>query len=298
MSLRTIEYLFGGSAGLFWPGVIAAMAVAVVAGVLSPLVVLRRLSFVGQGVSHAGFAGLGFALVLTWLTGGAVGGAGGWGLISAMVLVTSLAAGVLMARLWDRGERGDTAIGVVMVGGMALGFVLMRVSAARVTALTGQRPPELESVLFGSVVSVGWWDALGVGVVCAVSMVWAWWYRRAVLMWAVDEEGAQAFGVRTDRVRLLVMVLLSLVVVAAVRVAGVVLASAVLVLPGAAALRRSQRLSSVLMWSVGLSVGAVVVGGVMAFEFDVPPGPTVVLAGVLIWTVSMVLTPQSSAPGG
>ena len=292
MSLNTLDYLFGPSGWLYWPGVVAAMAVALTAGLLSPLVVHRKLSFVGQGVSHAGFAGLGLVLLVTWLSGGAMHGPG---LTAVVLLVTSLAAGALMARLSQhttRGSRqaggGDTAIGVVMVAGMAIGFVLTRLAAEPVTRLTGQRPPDLESVLFGSVVAVSWLDAWVTVVVCTLVATVTWWYRRRIVLWAVDEEGARALGVRTSHVQLLVMLLLSVVVVLAVRVAGVVLAAAVLVLPGAAAVRLSHRYAAVVITSVALSAIAVIVGGVSAFELDLPPGPMIVLAGVLVWMLACI----------
>ncbi len=298
MTVRTFEYLFGPTASVFWPGVIAAVAVALAAGLLSPLVVVRRLAFVGQGVSHAAFAGLGLALVVTWATGGAVAGAG---LTSAMLMLVSLGAGALMARLSSSapgtnavGSSGDTAIGVVMVAGMAIGFLLTRLAAGPVRELTGRTPPDLESVMFGSVVSVSWLDAWLTVVVCAAVVLAAWWHRRAIVLWAIDEEGAEAFGVRTSRVRLLTMLLLSVLVVMAVRVAGVVLATAVLVLPGAAALRCSRQFSGVLVWSVALSVGAVAMGGIAAFELDLPPGPAIVLAGVVLWMLAASVARLSS----
>lgn len=283
--VNTIDYLFGSVAGVFWPGVIASLLIALAAGLLSPLVVLRRLSFVGQGVSHAGFAGLGMALVITLLTNGALHGPL---LTTGSLVVLSLGAGWLIASVSGSGrEQGDTAIGVVMVTSMALGFVLTRLCAEPVTRLTGRRPPDLESVLFGSVVSVGWTDAFIAAGVCTLVVLAVWMYRRSILFWAMDEEGAASFGVRTDRTRLLVLMLLSLLVVLAVRVAGVVLATAVLVLPGAAALRLSSRLSGVLVWSVALSLASVVGGSVLAYEADLPPGPAFVLVGAALWAGSL-----------
>jgi zinc transport system permease protein len=283
--VNTIDYLFGSFASVFWPGVIASLLIAVAAGLLSPLVVLRRLSFVGQGVSHAGFAGLGMALVITLLTNGALHGPL---LTTGSLVVLSLGAGWLIASVSGSGrEQGDTAIGVVMVTSMALGFVLTRLCAEPVTRLTGRRPPDLESVLFGSVVSVGWTDAIIAAGVCLLVVLVVWMHRRSILFWAMDEEGAASFGVRTDRTRLLVLMLLSLLVVLAVRVAGVVLATAVLVLPGAAALRLSSRLSPVLVWSVALSLASVVGGSVLAYEADLPPGPAFVLVGAALWAGSL-----------
>jgi len=284
--VTTFHQLFGPMGAVFWPGVIASLLIALAAGLLSPLVVLRRLSFVGQGVSHAGFAGLGLALVITWLTRGSLHGPL---LTNGALVVISLGAGWLIAVVSTRGrEQGDTAIGVVMVTAMALGFVLTRLAAEPVTRLTGERPPDLESVLFGSVVSVGWVDASIAAAVSALIVGLLWWYRRPILFWAMDEEGAASFGVNTDRMRLLVLMLLSLLVVLAVRVAGVVLATAVLVLPGAAALRLSAQLGNVLACSVVLSLAAVLGGMVLAFELDLQPGPAFVLVGAALWAGSLM----------
>ena len=62
--MKTIEYLFGPNSSLFWPGVIAGLAMAMMCSVLSVLVVLKRLAFIGQGISHAAFGGIGLAAVL------------------------------------------------------------------------------------------------------------------------------------------------------------------------------------------------------------------------------------------
>jgi zinc transport system permease protein len=104
-----------------------------------------------------------------------------------------------------------------MVTAMALGFALTRMATEPVMRLTGQRPHDLESVLFGSVVSVGGVDASIAAAVCALIIRLLWWYRRPILFWVMDEEGAASFGVNTDRLRLLVLILLNMLVVLAFR---------------------------------------------------------------------------------
>jgi len=134
------------------------------------------------------------------------------------------------------------------------------------------------------VVWVGWTDAalaLGVG---ALVLGAAWWWRRAILFWAFDEPASEAFGVRTGVAKRVLLVLLALMVVLVMRLAGVVLATALLVLPGAIALRMSDRLRTVGVIAVIAGVVGVLGGLVLSFELDWQTGPSIVLvlAGVYV----------------
>lgn len=264
---------------LFGPAVIAALAVAVQCGVLSVFVVLRRLAFVGHGVSHAAFGGVGVAAVLGFASG--MAGATTW-VVAAFCVGTALLIGVVAARSNRAGRptvgalRDDTVIGITLVGAMALGAVLLHLRAR--SGVPGS--PSVVDTLFGSVLGVRRPDAwvawiVGLGVVAAVV-----YWRRPLLLWAFDEPGARSMGVRTTGVRLLLMTLLGLSIVVSMRLAGVLLVTALLVLPGAIALRLTDRLGPAFALSTGASVLGVAGGVLVAFEFDLPPGPSVV--GVLI----------------
>src|SRR6185436_17351355 len=118
-------------ASLYWPGVIAGLAMALMCSVLSVLVVLKRLAFIGQGISHAAFGGIGLAAVLG-LTA-AVGKAAPMHGVPqfAIVLVFCLGAALLIGLISQRGNgeagtHADTAIGIVLVGSMALGAILLK----------------------------------------------------------------------------------------------------------------------------------------------------------------------------
>lgn len=279
--MRTIEYLTQDP-GIFLPPVLTALGVALLGGMLSMLVVLRRLAFVGQGVSHAAFGGVGLALML-----------GLWGSVfrepwMQVAVVVGFCIGATLWISWasrnrgsaDRGgghDRSDAAIGIALAVSMALGFVLHR-SASMEYGRRGFPPvPALESVLFGSVTQVGWWEAgatLGLVLVTAAVL---WWTRRPMLFWAFDPAGAEGFGVPTQRMRLVLLLLLTLATVMTTRVAGVVLATAVLVMPGAIALGLSRRLGVVQLLAVVVSAAGALGGMVLAFEADRQPGPMIVL---------------------
>ncbi|MBL8963235.1 MAG: metal ABC transporter permease [Phycisphaeraceae bacterium] len=270
--MKTIEYLSSPElARLFIPGVCTGFAMAVMCACLSVLVVLKKFSFIGQGISHAAFGGMGIAAVLG-IGAGAAGASGALGQFS-VVVAFCLAAALVIATLSGRGSTSaDTAIGIVLVASMCLGGILLHV-AARGRGVPGAG---WESILFGSIVGISPAEAWIAGLVAAGVVVTAWWFRRPLLFWAFDESAAPAFGVRSWAMRNLLLVLLCLAIVTAMKVSGVVLATAMLVLPAAAALCVSDRLWRVFWIAQGIGLGGVAGGIVVSMELDWPPGPSVV----------------------
>lgn len=308
--MRTIEYLTDPNlAPIYAPSLVAGLAIALVCGVLSVPVVLKRLAFVGQGVSHAAFGGVGLAFILG-ISGIAAPDAtpaqalaqelGLFGIVLGFCVLAALG----IARLTRSGQtRPDTAIGIVLVGAMAIGFLLIQVDSQLAEAArqrgadAGVRPPSVEAVLFGSFLAVGWADAvLAWGVALGALGVTAL-TRRPMLFWAFDEPAALAFGVPVERVRTILLVLLSLTIVTTMRLAGVVLATALLVLPGAIALRLSLRLVPVVAWSIAMAIVGVLVGLIASFELDLQPGPCIVGVLVALFTAAIGLS-RTGVVGG
>lgn len=135
----------------------------------------------------------------------------------------------------------------------------------------------LESLLFGSIVAIGMEEAIVAWVCAGLIGLVLWLERRSIVFWSFDESGARSFGVNTERARLVLLVLLAVQIVVAMRLAGVLLATALLVAPGAAALWTSDQLRTVLNRAAGLSVLGVLVGLILSFETDWPPGASIVL---------------------
>lgn len=269
--MNTIHYLTAEDLrGLFWPGVITGLAIAALCALLSVLVVLKRLAFIGQGVSHAAFGGVGVVALLG--LAGALAGAGpldGVGTLTqfAIIFAFCLGAALLIGLLSGRSTEADTAIGIVLVGSMALGAILLHLAPSSVS---------WETFLFGSITDVGWADALVAWGVALVVLATLWWTRRRLVFWAFDPVVARAMGVRAGAMQLLLMTLLALATVTAMKLAGVVLATAMLVLPGAIALRLGTRWTPVLALAAGASIVGVLAGLVVSFELNWPTGPSIV----------------------
>ncbi|MBY0312537.1 MAG: metal ABC transporter permease [Phycisphaerales bacterium] len=284
--MQTLEHLreFGVS-GFLVVALLAGLSVVAMCGVLSVLVVVKKLGFVGQGVSHSAFGGVGLAALLA-----AVGVLPDWPLAQLVVVVLFCVAAALgMAAVSDkRTVPVDTAIGMFLVGSMALGAVLTQV-AQGVAAERGRAGvvQSWEAILFGSILTANWEDVIVGWIVCVAVLVTAWIIRRPLLFWAFDEDSASAFGVRGRAMKTVLMILLALAIVVAMRLAGVVLATALLVLPGAAALKLSDRFWPVTILSVLMGVAGLVLGLVASFELSWQPGPCVVLAMTLLFAASV-----------
>jgi ABC-type Mn2+/Zn2+ transport system permease subunit len=278
--MRTLQYLTGPDAPIFVPVVVAGVAIALACGLLSVFVVLKRLAFIGHGISHAAFGGVGVAAILGLATAGLGPGGvptgsplGFFLVVGGFCLAAALFIGWITGRRGNSAVREDSVIGMTLVASMAVGALLLNIAAQR-----GDRSSvTLEGSLFGSIVGVGPRDAAVSWLVALAVMTTLWLARRPMVFWAFDESAAKSFGLQTGTIRLILMGLLGIAIVSAMKLAGVILATALLILPGAIALLASRR----LVWVVGVSVASAVTGVlgglVMSFETDWPTGPCVVM---------------------
>lgn len=264
------------------PALIAGCAVALLGAPLSVFVVLKRLAFIGQGVSHAAFGGVGVALVL-----GVAGATLASDLLQlGIVLAFSVGAALVISAL-GRSNKGriDTAIGIVLSASMALGFVLFTVAESRhdhdehghAHGAHADEHHVIEEILFGNILNANWtsvWVTLA-GVLLIGGTLW--WQRHKIIFWCFDEPVCATYGVREQRTGNLLLVLLGVAVVLSMQVVGVILAAAVLVLPGAAALHLSSRLRPVMGWAIGIGLLGTLAGFAIGTETRWPIGPSIVL---------------------
>jgi ABC-type Mn2+/Zn2+ transport system permease subunit len=255
------------------------LAVATIAGALCGLigvfVVLRGMSFIGHGLSHAIFGGfaastlLGVNLVL---------GAGTWGVASAL----------LINRVTRRGEiRADAAIGVITTASFALGLALF--------ALFGGVGRGFDAALFGSILGVSRSDVLVVALVALAAAALVVARYRALLFTTFDPEVADVSGVSTARVDALLMVVLAAAVLATMQVLGVTLVAAVLIIPATVARMLTSSFARMLWLATGIGAACGFVGMNLSYHLDVQSGPTIVLVGAALFAVVFTGRAQASA---
>jgi len=247
----------------------AALAIGVVCGALGFFVVLRRLAFVGVGISHAAIGGVALGLLL-----------GVPPLAAGAAFAVAVALGI--ATLGRQSRLGqDTVIGVFFSGAMALGLVLA--SAGR----GGQQ--DLFAYLFGNVLAIGPAELAGLGALALLVAAGLAATFRAQLFVAFDEELARAYGHPVAALDALLLVLLALTVVIGVRLVGVLLVEALLVVPAATAALWATHYRARLGLSIALGAGVCGVGLALAWQLDLAVGATVALLAVAGFFASAAL---------
>ncbi len=280
---------------LFRDALIVGIAVGTVCSLLSVVVVLKRMAFIGEGIAHAGFGGLGTAVFF----GVATGGAGGapWQanlIVLAFCMATAIAIGVLSRR---RHVEPDSAIGIMLVAAMAWGVLMLDLrrnlqSADWYVRWVGPArgaAPSMEALLFGSLLNVTPYDAwLAVGFGALVLILLAAFFKE-IVFYAFEETVSQVFGVRTGLIHYLILALLSVTIVLTVRLAGIVLVSALLVIPGATANLLSRRLGQVLVYSWLVGMAGMIGGLALSLEAgSLSTGPCIVAVLCVLFAATFV----------
>jgi manganese/iron transport system permease protein/iron/zinc/copper transport system permease protein len=247
----------------FRNGLIIATLAGALCGLIGVFVVLRGMSYIGHGLSHAVFGGAALAAVLNlnyFL------GAGFWG----------LASGLMIGRVSRKRIIGaDAAIGVITTASFAMGLALQ--------ARFGQAKRSIDAVLFGNVLGVFTSDILAVAGVGILSVVVIVGLYRKLLFATFDPEVAGVSGVNVPGMEAVLMVLLSATILVTVRVIGVLLISALLVLPAVTARLMTNSFGRMLWLSPVLGAIFGGVGMYISWYADIPSGAVIILAGTLVF---------------
>jgi ABC-type Mn2+/Zn2+ transport system permease subunit len=268
--VRPFEFEF------FRNGLVVATLAGALCGMVGVFVVLRGMSYIGHGLSHAifgGFAASGLVGVNVFL------GAGAWGLASALLIT-----GVTRRRAIG----ADAAIGVVTTASFALGLAIIQIHGS-----PGRNP---DAALFGNVLGVRSSDVLLVLGVALLAVVVVFFGYRRLLFTTFDAEVAEVSGVRTGVVDAVLMTMLAASILATMNVVGVTLIAAILVIPAVVARLLTDSFARML-WLSSL-IGAVCgfVGMNLSYHLDVASGPTIVLTGATLFAAVFAVT--SAQPDG
>lgn len=250
------------------------LAVATLAGALCGLVgtyvVLKGMSYIGHGLSHAifgGFAASALFGVNLFL------GAGVWGFASALMI-----GGVTRRRAIG----SDAAIGVITTASFALGLALIKVF--------GSAGKNADAYLFGNVLGVETTQVVLVAVVAVLAVAVVFFAYRPLLFSTFDPEVADVSGVRTARVDALLMLVLATTILATMNVLGVTLVAATLVIPPVVARMLTNSFSRMLVLSTVIGTVSGFTGMLASYHLDIAPGPMIVLTGSAFFAVVFVGT--------
>jgi len=247
----------------FRHGLLAALMVGALCGLIGVYIVLKGMSYIGHGLSHAAFGGavVGFTFKLNFYVGAAAAG------LIAALLINQITRGKKI--------KSDAAIGIVTTACFALGVAII----SRLRRFT----QSFEAALFGNILGVNENDLIVIAVVTCLTIVTVFVTYRSMLFTTFDIDAAQVFGIRTGRAQLIFAFILTMAIIASMNVVGVTMIAATIVVPAVTARLLTDSFSRMLILSTCIGAVIGVAGMYLSYYFNAASGATIVLFGASVF---------------
>ena len=273
---------------------IVGVLVALCASLLGVTLVLKRFSFIGDGLSHVAFG----AMAVASLTGAL---AAPWkpfiDSTNNMIIVMPLTvlSAVLLLRTGKNARiKGDAAVAMISVGALAIGYLLMNLDVFPKSAnISG----DVCSTLFGSLSILTLTEsevAFCIVVSVLVVAVFIFFYNK-IFSVTFDEEFADATGTKAGAYNLLIAVIIAVIIVISMNLVGSLLISALIIFPALSAMRLLKSFKAVTICSACLSVFCATLGILLSILFSTPVGSTIVAVDIAAFAIFSLI---GAAKGG
>lgn len=258
--MEIFEYSF------FQNALAALLLVGIASAVVGTYVVSRRMMFVAGGVTHASFGGLGLGYYL-----------GVSPIMTAGIFAIASAIGVEWLSTRQR-VREDSAISVVWALGMALGILFV--------FLTPGYVPELQSFLFGNILTVTHVDLIVFAAFLAVMLAVLTAFHRPIVACAFDSDYARTIGMPVALVNGMMTVLVSICIVLTLKLIGIMLLMSLFALPQMTAEVFTCRLRPMMLLAAIISVAGSIIGLLAAYATNIPASATIVLTLIAVYVAA------------
>lgn len=250
---------------------IVGILIALCSSLLGVTLVLKRFSFIGDGLSHMAFGAMAVAAVV--------------GLTNNMIIsmpVTIVAAILLLRTSQNSRIKGDAAVAMLSVGALAIGYLLMNIfpTSSNVSA-------DVCTTLFGSVSiltlsTVEVWICIGLSIL--TGLIFIFFYHKIFAV-TFDENFARATGVKANLYNLLIAIVTAIIIVLAMNLVGSLLISALIIFPSLSAMRVFKSFKSVTISSAVISVLCAASGLLISIVAGTPVGPTIVAVDIVVFFI-------------
>ncbi|MCJ7839939.1 metal ABC transporter permease [Lederbergia sp. NSJ-179] len=248
-----------------------SIMVGVLCGVIGSFIILRGMALMGDAISHAIVPGvaISYMLGINYFYGAVL-----------MGIITSLGIGYVSQ---NSRIKNDSSIGIVFSSFFALGIILIN---------KAQTAIDLTQILFGNVLSVrnsDMWLTLIVGAIVLLIVVL---FYKEFLVSTFDPTMAQAYGLPTQVIHYIMMLLLTLVTVASLQTVGVILVVAMLITPASTAYLLTNRLSTMIGLASFFGAFSAVAGLYLSFRYDLTSGAVIVLVTTILFILAFIFSPK------
>jgi manganese/iron transport system permease protein/iron/zinc/copper transport system permease protein len=252
----------------FRNGLMVAGLVGGLCGLIGVYIVLRGMSYIGHGLSHAIFGGAVVAFVMTW---NFYLGAGLWGFLAAVLINQTTRRTKVNA---------DAAIGVITTASFAIGVALI----SRYRRFT----QSFDAALFGNILGVtstDLWVVAGVTFMVAVAI---FFFYKQLLFMTFDTEVARIYGIKTEWLDTLFALILAAALIASMQILGVTLIAAALVIPAITARLLTDSFNRMIVLSICIGTLSGLVGMYLSFFIDVASGAGIVLLQAGLFSLALI----------
>ena len=257
------------SAYFMQKALLVGVMISLLAGLISVFVVLRKMSFIGAGISHAAFGGvaIGFFTGLNPV-------------LTSIGYAVAVALGIeFVTRKGKVSE--DASIGIFFASSMALGVVLISLSKNYTLDLFGY--------LFGNILAITEGEVILSVVVSVLVIGLILLFLKEIFTTTYNEEIALVSGIPVRAINTMFLIALAVSIVISMKIIGIILISALLVIPGATARLFAKNLFFMIAASCGVAVVSTVAGLFLSYEFDIAPGGAIVLTATSIFLLALFL---------
>lgn len=254
--------------------IIVGILISLCASFLGVTLVLKRFSYIGDGLSHVAFGALAIASVLK--------------VSNKMYIIlplTILMAIFLLRKGKNKMVKGDAMIAVFSVSSLAFGYLLLNIFPSS-SNITG----DVCTTLFGSIsiLTLKQSDVILCIVLSIVTVLFFVVFYNKVFAVTFDEDFARASGTRADLINLILAVITAVVIVMAMNLVGSLLITALLVFPALSAMRLFKSFRKVMICAAVISVICAVIGLVIAILYGTPVGSTIVMADTVMFLICIL----------
>ncbi len=257
--------------------IITGTLIALCSSLLGVTLVLRRFSYIGDGLSHVAFGAMAFAAVIGMKKNEMV----------LMLPATILCAILLLCGGEKRKIKGDASIAMLSVGSLAVGYLLMNLFSTS-TNISG----DVCSTLFGStsILTLSRLEVILTIILSVVVVAVFLLMFNKIFSVTFDESFAQATGLRTNLYNFLFAVIIAVVIVLAMNLVGSLLISALVIFPALSAMRVCKSFKGVTICSAVMSTVCALLGMVIAIVKGTPVGSTIVVVDIILFAVSSLVS--------
>jgi zinc transport system permease protein len=265
--INFVQELF--SYGFIIRAFIAGSLIALCAALLGVILVLKRYSMIGDGLSHVGFGTMAIAMAFNFAP------------LAVSIPICVLAAFLLLRVSSSSNIKGDAAIALISSSSLAIGIL--------VTSLTSGLNTDVTSFMFGSILAISKADLI-VSVILAVIVIGLFviFYNKIFLV-TFDENFATASGIKANLYNGLIAVLTALTIVIGMRLMGAMMISSLIVFPALSAMRIFRSFFKVIICAVIISLVCFIVGIISSFVWSTPAGASIIVANLIAFVICMVV---------